>query len=179
VPVYVRSTMDASIGLDALRGKGAIAWPNPQDADEFEDVFDVTTSTMMATSQSDLALFSSDKPSGVEHIQAKDSAVLSVNDVDAPSPSGPLTPKLPETTPEANSSDLKTASTPADTLFAAVRDVILPLVKTPMKDVDVAAALDVPKSQAKVWLQRLVDEGVIETQKKPAAYIVKLSRLFD
>jgi len=28
-------------------------------------------------------------------------------------------------------------------------------------------------------LQRLVDEGVLEKQKKPAGYIVKQSRLFD
>ncbi|HEY8907405.1 MAG TPA: DNA-processing protein DprA [Rhodoferax sp.] len=196
VPVYVRSTMDSSIGLNALCGKGAIAWPNPQDADEFEGVFDVTTSTTMEASQSDLALFSSDKPSDIAHVHAKNPAVSpeiltpishapvtvsepSFNDVDAPPPNGPLTPKLPETTPEAIRPVLKVASTPADTLFAAVRDVILPLVKTPKKDSEVAAALDVPKSQAKVWLQRLVDEGVVETQKKPAAYIVKLSRLFD
>ena len=38
VPVYVRSTGESSVGLDALRGKGAISWPNPQDADAFEGV---------------------------------------------------------------------------------------------------------------------------------------------
>lgn len=39
VPVYVRSTGGSSPGLDALRSKGALPWPNPQDADAFEAVF--------------------------------------------------------------------------------------------------------------------------------------------
>ena len=48
-----------------------------------------------------------------------------------------------------------------------------------MKDAEVAVALDVSNAQAKAWLQRLVDEGVIEKQKKPAGYIVKQSSLFE
>ena len=39
VPVYVRSPSDSSQGLDALRKKGAIPWPNPRDADAFEALF--------------------------------------------------------------------------------------------------------------------------------------------
>ena len=80
--------------------------------------------------------------------------------------------------PEANPAPT-TASTPADTLFAAVRGVIQELLKTPMKDAEVAAALEVSNAQAKAWLQRLVDEGVIEKQKKPAGYIAKQSNLFE
>lgn len=33
VPIYLRSTGDASNGLDALRKRGALPWPNPGDAD--------------------------------------------------------------------------------------------------------------------------------------------------
>jgi predicted Rossmann fold nucleotide-binding protein DprA/Smf involved in DNA uptake len=33
VPVYVRSTGDPSPGLAALRDRGALAWPNPEDAE--------------------------------------------------------------------------------------------------------------------------------------------------
>jgi predicted ArsR family transcriptional regulator len=44
---------------------------------------------------------------------------------------------------------------------------------------DVAAALDVSSTQAKAWLQRLVDESVLEKQKKPAGYVVKQERLFE
>jgi len=38
-PVYVRSAGGATPGLDALRGRGALAWPNPQDTTAFEGVF--------------------------------------------------------------------------------------------------------------------------------------------
>jgi DNA processing protein len=39
VPVFIRSTGESSAGLDGLRKKGALPWPNPQDVDSFEDVF--------------------------------------------------------------------------------------------------------------------------------------------
>jgi predicted Rossmann fold nucleotide-binding protein DprA/Smf involved in DNA uptake len=38
VPIYVRSTGDASNGLDALRKRGALPWPSPGDADELNAV---------------------------------------------------------------------------------------------------------------------------------------------
>ena len=38
VPVYVRSGGETSAGLEALRRKGALAWPNPQTPDEFRAV---------------------------------------------------------------------------------------------------------------------------------------------
>ncbi|MGQ4807850.1 hypothetical protein NKDENANG_01212 [Candidatus Entotheonellaceae bacterium PAL068K] len=39
VPVYVRSTGKASKGLEALKGMGAVPWPNPENADGFDAVF--------------------------------------------------------------------------------------------------------------------------------------------
>lgn len=93
-----------------------------------------------------------------------------------PSPSTALTVEAPS---EATSPIATSPSTPADTLFAAVRGVIQQLLSVPMKDAEVATALDVSTAQAKAWLQRLVDEGVIEKQKKPAGYIVKQSSLFE
>jgi len=42
-----------------------------------------------------------------------------------------------------------------------------------MKDAEVATALDVSTAQAKAWLQRLVDDGVLERQQRPASYVVK------
>lgn len=89
-----------------------------------------------------------------------------------------VAPTLRAETEKANP-EVQAASTPADTLFAAVREVALLLLQTPMKDTDVAAALDISNAQAKAWLQRMVDEGVLEKQKKPAGYIVKQKRLFE
>jgi DNA processing protein len=196
VPVYVRSIGESSAGLDALLGKGAIPWPNPEDFDAFEDVFDVATPTLVASPQSDLALFSGDEPSDISPIPSAvpktppaieaptelvPSPISSPSDEPVGSAPGPVpsAARAPEAQPDAASPVAKTASTPADTLFAAVREVIQLLLKAPMKDAEVAAALDVSNAQAKAWLQRLADEGVIEKQKKPAGYVVKQSSLFE
>jgi len=58
--VYIRSTGKPSAGLDALRVKGAMPWPNPQDIDALQAVFDIATSTPVQPPQSGLALFSGD-----------------------------------------------------------------------------------------------------------------------
>ena len=196
VPVYVRSTGGSSPGLDALRSKGALAWPNPQDADAFEAVFDAAAPTQLPSPQSGLSLFSEDGPPCVaptppslpETTPAIDaqsepvppSAAVSADKPVEPKPeSAPSAAPPPEATPEAAGPVATMPSTPADTLFAAVQSVLQLLLKSPMKDAEVAAALDVSTAQAKAWLQRLVDDGVIEKQKKPAGYIVKQSSLFE
>ena len=196
VPVYVRSTGESSPGLDALRRKGALPWPNPQDADAFDAVFEAAAPTPVPSPQSGLALFTEDGSSGAvpttpsfpettpvieapsEQVPTSAAAPTdeSVEPTPQPSPSTALTVEAP---PEATSPMATSPSTPADTLFAAVRGVIQQLLSVPMKDTQVATALDVSTAQAKAWLQRLVDEGVIEKQKKPAGYIVKQSSLFE
>ncbi len=195
VSVYVRSTGASSPGLDALRSKGAPPWPNPQDADAFEAVFEVDAPTQVPSPQSGLALFSEDGPSGVAPTRpsfpATAPAIAAPTESVPPSAAAPIDEPIesapvpilsaaltPEGIPEA-AGPAAAPSTPADTLFAAVRGVIQLLLRSPMKDVEVAAALGVSTAQAKAWLQRLVDESVIEKQKKPAGYIVKQSTLFE
>jgi DNA processing protein len=68
---------------------------------------------------------------------------------------------------------------PAEVIFAAVRTAIQQLLSAPMKDADVAAALDVSNAQAKAWLRRLVDERLLVKQKNPAGYVVKQTQLFE
>ncbi len=51
VPVFIRSTSEYSAGLDGLRKKGALPWPDPQDVDSFEDAFKVTLPTPTASPQ--------------------------------------------------------------------------------------------------------------------------------
>jgi hypothetical protein len=57
-------------------------------------------------------------------------------------------------------------------LFSAVRAAIQQLLTVPMKDGEVAAALDVSDAQAKAWLQRLVDEAELEKLTRPVRYVV-------
>lgn len=194
VPVYVRSTGGSTPGLEALVSKGALHWPNPHDADAFAGVFEVAASAPVPSPQPGLALFSGNEPADVAPTTvwtSKTTLEIEARSEPAPPPAPAPVDQLAERTPEpAPSAALApappetaiaaptTSSTPAETVFAAVRGVIQLLLKSPMKDAEVAAALNVSTAQAKTWLQRLVDEDVIEKQKKPAGYIVKQSNLF-
>lgn len=196
VPVFIRSTGESSAGLDGLRKKGALPWPNPQDVDSFEDVFNVAMPAPTASPQVGFALFSNEDPTSADAKPTApvpaDAAPLAASEPLAPvdvvsnaQPTAtaleeppPVTPGAVAPTDKAKESP-QPESTPADALFAAVRAAIQQLLSTPMKDTEVATALDVSSAQAKVWLQRLVDEGVIEKRKKPVGYVVKQSSLFE
>ena len=198
VPVFIRSTGKSSAGLDGLRKKGALPWPSPQDVDSFEDVFNVAMPTPTASPQVGFALFSNEDPSSADTKpttpvspdtapapQAASESSAPVDVVFDAQPPAEASEELPPVTPEAVApiDEAKEfpqpESTPAEVLFATVRTAIQQLLSTPMKDAEVAAALDVSNAQAKAWLQRLVDEGVLEKQKKPAGYVVKQKRLFE
>lgn len=196
VPVYVRSTGEQSTGLDSLRKKGGIPWPNPQDVDSFKAVFDVAVSTLETSQQSDLSLFSGEESSNLTPTPSLDAEISQA--IEVPTENAITIPYTPSAKPAEKLSDpMPSISpvpeaikepinpmpqielTPSEALFTAVRELVRHLLKVPMKDVEIAAALDVSNTQAKAWLQRLVDEGVIEKQKKPAGYIVKQSSLFE
>jgi DNA processing protein len=192
VPVYVRPTGGSAPGLEALRRKGALPWPDPQDTDAFEAVFQVAAPTQAPPPKSGLELFSEDRPTNVaptapsipETAQSIE-VQLEPAPPNATAPAAESVERTPELAPWAAlppdiaSPTAVTPSTPADMLFAAVRGVIQLLLRSPMKDAEIAAALDVSTAQAKAWLQRLVDEGVLEKQRRPAGYIVKQSSLFE
>ena len=63
-------------------------------------------------------------------------------------------------------------------MFNVVRDVLTQVLQTPKNEDEVAALLLVAKRQAKEWLQRLVDDAVLEKRTKPVSYVVKQPRLF-
>ena len=198
VPVFVRSTGGSSAGLEALQKKGALPWPNPQTVDSFEAVFNVAMPTPTTSPQVGFALFSNAEPTSADatplarvprdaapapQVESKPSAPGDVG-----SEAKPLSTALEELPPVAPVALAPLAdaqeppqldSTPAEVLFAAVRAAIHQLLSTPMKDAEVAAALAVSNTQAKAWLQRLVEEGVLEKLKKPAGYVVKQKRLFE
>jgi predicted Rossmann fold nucleotide-binding protein DprA/Smf involved in DNA uptake len=189
VPVYVRSTGLAMPGLDALRNKGAIGWPNPQDAEMLEPVFNAATPAALVQSQANLLQIAdeSSRPSEPEapdtsHAIEAHTEIASQADHHrrlAQPGSTPPPLQTDQSQMEACSLEAANPSTPANALFASVRTTLQDLLKVPAKDTEVAAALDVSTAQAKAWLQRLVKEGVIEKQKKPAGYVVKQSSLFE
>ncbi len=189
VPVYVRSTGEVSDGLDALLKKGAIAWPNPQDADALQLVFDMTIPSIPAVAQEGPGLFSINGTPGsgpgtmavIPGAQPLPST-LTVQETQRVVQMATQTHQVPQNTkvkPDNDGTVIRAELSLVDTLFSTVREVMQRLLTTPMKDAEVGNALEVSTTQAKAWLQRLVDEGVVVKQKKPVAYKVKQSRLFD
>lgn len=172
VPVYVRATGEASEGLEALRQKGAVAWPDPEDADSFQSVFEaITPATEIPVTAE---LFSSGEPP------------VSVPVAMAALPESPPVQQVVPHTQEAvpalkiepqDDKLMQVESGLGRALFSTVREVMQRLLTTPMKEAEVGSALEVSTTQAKAWLQRLVDEGVLEKQKKPVAYKLKEPRL--
>lgn len=188
VPVYVRSTGESSAGLEALRSKGAILWPNHQDVDTFESIFNVAMPATAASAQTGFALLSNDDASNPtkEMVPEVGKRVPSITAPKEPPGTGVAenSPSFikyyPDEKPDALNPKIETVnSTPAEILLSSVREVMQQLLNTPMKESEVATALNVSNTQAKAWLQRLVDEGLLEKQKKPIVYIVKQKHLFE
>lgn len=196
VPVFVRSTGESSAGLDALRNKGALPWPNPRDVDAFEEVFNVPKPSATTPLQVGFSIFDGTPAVNATPVASdvRDTVAVSQveNELSTPASldSNKRSPavvfeELPSAvssagTPAVETTDkLQPEMAPAELLFSAVRASIQQLLTAPMKDAEVAAALDVSNAQAKAWLQRLVDADLIEKQKKPVGYILKQKRLFE
>ena len=146
VPVYIRSNGEAGKGLEALRQKGALPWPNPESSEAFDEVLAFQVPSEIPNQEQ---LFES---------TAKEPAPeYAVRNVTSETGAQIIPPAA---------SDL---AIPAEELFAKVRS-LLEKLDTPKTDAEVAAELNVSKGQAKEWLQRLVKEGVLEKISKPVRY---------
>ncbi len=159
VPVYVRSVGETGEGLMALRHKGALPWPNPETPAALAEVLAAEVVPKKGESgQKEISFSIRD-----EHRPSHDKASnLAPSDI----------PKAPHS--------MEQTLIPADERFAKVRE-LLERMTTPKTEAEVAADLQVNKSQAKAWLQRLVNEGVLEKLSRPARYRSTSSQplLFD
>lgn len=153
VPVYVRSNGEIGKGLEALRRKGALLWPNPETPEALVETLAAEVSPpKLASLQGELLLSIQEEPKSYEISQNL-------------SPINDSSPLLPVGSPLA----------PADEKFAKVRELLVKM-ETPKTDAEVAADFHVSKSQAREWLQRLVKEGVMEKHTKPVRYGPKSQR---
>jgi len=175
IPVYIRSTGDSSVGLSALRQKGALLWPNPKTADALEKVFDATPAPSRTETQTGLELFTSDRSNSASVDPEspvsnppfnKGDSLLRVERTADPA-------KVSEPGPRGISIDLPSERRPASLLFAAASQAIRRLLSAPMTDAEVAAALEVSNAQAKAWLRRLVHDEVLEKLSRPARYVIR------
>lgn len=153
VPIYVRSTGTPARGLAALRELGALPWPNPTDAEGLATALSLgRLRQTVSRSESGLG-FMTDMP-----LIARDSAPDSIK------PRGAVPAK---------------PASPATELFAKVKELLARELATPRTEAEVAVVLGVPTSVAKGWLQRLVEEGILQKQGRPAAFVAAERALFS
>lgn len=148
VPVYIRSNGQTGKGLEALRRKGALLWPNPETPEALAAALAVEAGPRQVA------------PEQNEPISSVCEDDKKANEIQQNLP--PINDSFP--LPSAES-----PLAPADELFAKVRE-LLERMKTLKTEAEVAADLQISKSQAKEWLQRLVEEGVMERHTKPVRY---------
>jgi len=156
VPIYVRSNGEAGKGLETLRRKGALPWPNPDNAESLDAALGVQAPAEMPNQE---------RPS---HTTVRDRT-----------PEYAVQNEPPTLDTQVVVSVAPTCTTPAEDLFAKVRS-LLEVLDIPKTDTEIAHELNVSKKQAKDWLHRLVEEGVLEKLSKPVRYCSTraLGRLF-
>lgn len=168
VPIYVRSRGEPQAGLAALKKKGALDWPNPADADALNAILSTPDQH-----------FSKGEPT----LFAVDNQVAGcVGCGPSTSETGRSEPAKPESLELSGapvSEEQAALTNPADLVFQAVRLAIEAVLNKPMKEVDIATKLQVSPAQTKLWLARLVEEGLVEKTKRPAAYRLRTKKLFD
>jgi DNA processing protein len=151
VPLYTRSRGTTGKGLEALRRKGALLWPDPETPEALAELLTVERSPR-------------------ETVPHQPELYTSVCDVPKQVYEAPQS-LLPISAP-CHPPAVESLLTPADELFAKVRE-LLGTMKKPRTDTEVAVDLRVSKGQATAWLQRLVKEGVLEKHTKPVRYAPK------
>lgn len=150
VPVYVRSTGSVSKGLDALRSKGALRWPNPEDAGGLDAA---------------LAEPVPEPPNGQAQL-----GFGSLGDGGNGEPGKRAEPTTARTTGVARGPEDEPDVDVADELYGTVRSLVLRVLREPQGKADVARALGVTQAQAEKWLTRLTEEGVLVKRTRPVRY---------
>lgn len=160
VSIYVRSTGQPSEGLEALKTKGAIPWPDPKNADDFEETLRAAVpKTPASPSQSELSFDVQQNP--LKPALSRDAAPAS-------------TKMVGRTVHVSRDPTLN----PAEKLYQAVRSLIVGILTQPKKASEVAEELGVNKRQTDQWIHRLVAEGVLKKCTKPVRYAVRPDGLF-
>ena len=171
VPVHVRANGEVGKGLEGLRERGAKPWPDPETPEDLESILDSAADEGYSTSgRLALATNARDRAETVGQVPDTASSVEYGSPVQRASATGPpgesvlsaddrpAEPVAPERTPDPCAA---ADSTPADELFAKVRELI-ERMDGPRTDADVAEELQVLKKQAEVWFGRFAEGKIRE-----------------
>jgi DNA processing protein len=153
VPVFVRNGKDAGKGNLALLSRGGRPWPNPQSGDELGvTLADLSNSSSLESGAEAMPLF-----------------IREERDVHETTHVGKPIEAATETIEPIVTDAI---SSPDCELLNTVREILRRALTERRTEEEVAALLAVTKPQAKAWLARLVEEGVLEkvTKPKPVRY---------
>ena len=171
VPVYVRANGTMGKGLEGLRERGAMRWPDPETSEALGRILDAAAGEEYGAPRQQT--LSANVRSGSEALERIPDIASSeeydapeqrphstaVRDGPAPSEGGPqTTPAAPTRTPEPCA---VADSTPAGELFAKVRKLI-ERMDGPRTEDAVAETLQIPKKQAEIWLVRFTEGKIRE-----------------
>lgn len=148
VPVFVRNGAGAGKGNAALLQHGARIWPNPQSPSELSEALSAAAAAIAAEPKQEALSFALRDQPPAQEIKAADTP-----------PAAPLNASPPET-----------KLTPSQLLFNSVRDILRRELLQPKTETQVAELLEISKSQASVWLKKLVAIGEVEKISKPLRY---------
>ncbi|MDZ4701769.1 MAG: DNA-processing protein DprA [Rhodothermales bacterium] len=167
VRVFVRSSGTPNKALDVLRSKGAHPWPDPDTPEAMRALLQVAADV----SGSGLR----EAPSLFDSVPAEPAERPSM--VREPAAGFQAEPRATEVMPRADSQEARLldgsvspAVSPAEHLFETVRSIALVALREPMGEAEFATAIGVATSQARIWLDRLVSEGLAEKLARPSRY---------
>ena len=143
VPVFVRNGPNVGRGNTALLSRGGKPWPNPRDAQELgQAIATAIESVVLEPKQDTLPLVLREAPATYQaNPEAK--------------------PVEAESAQEARDPDADKPRSKVE-LMKAVRDILRRELVEERTEAEVAELLAVTTAQARTWLERLTDEGVLE-----------------
>ena len=182
VRVYIRSTGESAKGLEGLRKKGALLWSNPLTPEAFVATLSATGAPEQETVVQDTLPLGAAEPAPITNEVQDTLPIEQASPVTQEAPAlitEPLVAYVAQDATVLSPPIAYAALSPAEELFGKVRELMLQLVAAPQKEADVATELNITTSQAKAWLQRLVDEGSVVKHNRPVSYVIKPTELFD
>ena len=148
VSVYVRVTSEMGRGLDALLSRGARRWLNP----------DSPAALSLMLNAAPVAVPAPGLASLLREVRSAQDPDADVKPTVAPTPAPVAKPGFGD------------GLSPAEKLFARVKELLSRYLDEPRSEADVTQAFGVQKPQAAGWLKSLVTEGSIERLSMPVRY---------
>ena len=158
VPVYARANGEMGKGLEGLRERGAMPWPDPDTPEALERILDTSPEAECGGTPADAGDPAPD-PDGAPaqrtfSMEVRGGSASSRDDRQDEA-------SMPARTPDVRAVTESKPADPADELFAKVRELI-ERMDGPKTESGVAKALQVPKKLAEAWLVRFAEGKVRE-----------------